>query len=101
MAPRKQPRSTLSKSAKYYRDHPEARKKKAATTSKINKRPDQRKKRSQLVQERRDRGIYGKGGKDVSHEKGGTKLRSPKVNRGNGTNTPGDRRARGSKSKKK
>lgn len=99
MAGKKQPKKSLSKSAKYYRDHPEARKKKQAYDAKLNRRPEQRKKRSQLVAERRKRGIYGKGGKDVSHEKGGTRLRSVKSNRGNSKNTKGDRNARG-KSKK-
>lgn len=97
MAPKKQPRNTLSKSAKYYRDNPEARKKKAATDTKVNQRPEQRKKRTELTRERRKRGIDGKGGGDLSHE--GNKLvrRSVKSNRGNGKNTQGDRNARGKK----
>ena len=47
MAPPKKKRGQLSKSAKYYRDNPEARKKKAATDKKVNARPEQRKKRSE------------------------------------------------------
>jgi hypothetical protein len=88
----------LSRSARYYRDNPEARKKKAATDKKVNARPEQRKKRSQLTQERRKRGIDGKGGGDLSHQKDGSLRReSPAKNRGNGTRTAGDRRARGKK----
>ncbi len=34
MAPPKKPRNQLKSSAKYYRDHPEARRKKAATDKK-------------------------------------------------------------------
>jgi hypothetical protein len=86
----------LSRSARYYRDNPDARKKKAATDKKVNARPEQRKKRSELVKERRKRGIYGKGGDDVSHQKdGSTRMENPSKNRGNGSRTPGDRRARG------
>ena len=48
MAPQKQPKSSLGRSAKYYRENPEARAKKAATDKKINARPEQRAKRSEL-----------------------------------------------------
>lgn len=99
MARKKIPYSQLSKSGKYYRDNPEARKKKAKTDTKINQRPEQRKKRTELKQARRDRGIDGKGGGDLSHERGGLKRRSVKTNRGNKTNTKGDRNARGKKKK--
>jgi len=44
MAPKKK-KGKLSKSAKYYRDHPTARRKKARTDKKINSRPGQKKKR--------------------------------------------------------
>lgn len=89
---------SLSRSAKYYRDNPEARKKKAATDKKVNARPEQRKKRAELVKARRERGIYGKGGDDLSHQKDGSlKRESPSKNRGNGTRTAGDRKARGGK----
>jgi len=59
------------KSAKYYNDNPEAKAKKDAYNKEYNKKPDQRAKRSELVQERRDRGVYGKGGDDMSHTKDG------------------------------
>jgi len=63
--------SDPKRSAKYYRSNPEARRKKAATDKKVNARPEQRKKRSELTTERRRRGIAGKGGKDMSHTKDG------------------------------
>ncbi len=58
-------------SAQYYRDNPEARKKKDEYNKKFNRKEEQREKRSELVQERRERGVYGKGGKDMSHTKDG------------------------------
>jgi len=74
MAPRKQPYSSLSKSAKYYRDNPEARKKKAATDKKVNARPEQRKKRSELSTKNRkyDRkyGRAKRAGRDFDHATG-------------------------------
>lgn len=96
MAPPKK-NGNLSRSAQYYRDHPEARKKKAETDKKINSRPEQRKKRSELVTERRKRGILGKsnGNDDMSHEGGRIVKRSASSNRGNKSNTQGDRNARG------
>ena len=63
------------KSAKYYRENPEARRKKAATDKKVNARPEQRKKRSELSQWRREQGIAGKGGPDGSHTKDGRIVR--------------------------
>lgn len=82
MAPPKKKRSELSKSAKYYRDNPKARKKKAATDKKINARPEQRKKRSELSSRNKkadDRGVNRKG-KDYDHAVG--RYVSVKANRG-------------------
>lgn len=89
----------LSKSAKYYRENPEARAKKAQTDKEINARPEQRKKRSKLVRARRKRGIYGKGGDDVSHTKNGLVMKTPSANRGSKIDTQGDKNARGKKVK--
>jgi hypothetical protein len=69
MAPRKT--ANPKKTAQYYRDNPDARKKKAETDKEFNKKPEQIKKRTELKQERRDRGVDGKGGKDMSHTKDG------------------------------
>lgn len=51
--PKKKPYSQLSKSGKYFRDNPKARKKKNALSKKINERPEQRKKRVELQAKRR------------------------------------------------
>jgi hypothetical protein len=91
----------MKKTAKYYSENPEANAKKLAYQKEYNKKPEQRKKRSELVQERRDRGIYGKGGKDVSHTKNGTVLKTPSENRGSKSDTLGDVKARGGKKKNK
>lgn len=72
MAPRKKKRSELSRTAKYYRDNPGARKRKAATDKKVNARPEQRKKRSEANQARRKAKKAGKNikGKDYDHATG-------------------------------
>ena len=81
MAPRKS--SSPGRSAKYYRSNPEARKKKNAAQRKRNKSAKNRKYRAELNKERRKRGIYGKGGPDMSHKKNGRIVaESPKKNRG-------------------
>jgi hypothetical protein len=97
MAPKKKPYSQLSDSAKYLRKNKKARDKKKKRDTEINKRPEQRAKRSELVKARREKGIYGKGGKDVSHTSSGLKLKSIKANRGSKSDTAGDKKARGKK----
>lgn len=89
----------LSRSAKYYRDNPEARKKKNAYQKKFNKKRSQIEKRVELNRENRKRGTYGNGDKlDVSHMSNGkTRLEHQSNNRGNKTRTKGDRNARGKK----
>ena len=83
MAPKKKPYSQLCDSAKYFRDNPKARKKKDAISKKVNARPEQRAKRSELTTARRKRGIAGKGGGDLHHTKSGRLVRtSVKKNRG-------------------
>lgn len=80
MAPRKS--SSPGRSARYYRSNPEARKKKNAAQRKRNKNAKNRKYRAELNKERRKRGVYGKGGKDMSHTKDGRIVaESPKKNR--------------------
>lgn len=102
MASPKKPYSELSRSAKYYRDNPKARAKKAQTDKKINARPEQRKKRSELSTARRKMKAAGVDlkGKDLHHGKGGKVKAVPmSTNRGNSTSTKGDRKARGRKKK--
>lgn len=69
MAPRKT--DSPRKSAQYYRNNPEAKAKKDATSKKVNDKPEQKEKRRELAAERRKRGVMGKGGKDMSHTKDG------------------------------
>ena len=81
MAPSKA--KSPKKTAQYYNDNPEAKAKKSAYDKEFNKKTEQKEKRSELVQERRDRGVYGKGGKDMSHTKDGKIVaESPSTNRG-------------------
>lgn len=82
MAPKKKPRAALSKSAKYYRDNPKARKKKAATDKGINSRPEQKKKRRESGRKRTAAKASGKNikGKDYDHKQ--KKFISSSKNRG-------------------
>lgn len=82
MAMKKTPYNKLSKSGKYYRDNPGARKKKAALDKKINARPEQKKKRAEAGAARRKAKEAGKNvqGKDFDHAVGG--FVSIKKNRG-------------------
>lgn len=80
MAPRRS--SNPGKSAKYYASNPEARAKKNAAQRKRNKTSANKAYRSELNAERRRRGIYGKGGPDMSHTSSGRMVReSPSKNR--------------------
>jgi hypothetical protein len=58
-----------SRSARYYAKNPKARRKKAATDKKINARPEQRRKRSELVKKNRaaDKRGVNRNGKDYDH----------------------------------
>jgi hypothetical protein len=87
------------KTQRYLDSHPEARKVKAATDKKINSRPDQIKKRTELNKYNREKGTYGNGdGKDASHKNGKiTGFVKAKINRGNSKNSVGDRNSRGKK----
>lgn len=97
MAPPKKDRAELSRSAKYYRDHPEAREKKKKTDAEVNRRPEQRKKRSELSQRNREHdkkhGKSSRAGKDYDHAT--KRYTSSSANRGRKNGTAGDRRARG------
>jgi len=71
-----------SKSAKYYASNPKARAKKKRYDTAYHSTPSRRKYRSELGKARRKRGIYGKGGGDLSHTKSGSLVReSPSKNR--------------------
>lgn len=92
----------LGRTAKYYRDNPEARKKKNEYQKKYNKRKEERKRRSLLVKLNRKMGTEGNGDKkDVSHHSSGRiTLKAQSKNRGDKNDTAGDKRARGKKNKK-
>ena len=72
-----------SKSTNYYKSHASALKIKREYQSEYNKKPSQKKKRTELNAENRKRGTYGNGDKlDVSHKLGGgTKLEGQSKNR--------------------
>lgn len=93
MAPKKKPRNKLSKSAKYYRDNPGARKRKSATDKKINARKEQRKKRSQSNSKRRAARKKGQNIKGKDYDHAVNRFVSSKKNRG--------RRGEGGRRKKK
>ena len=72
----------VKKSQANYRKNPKSKANKAEYDTKYNSTPARKKYRAKLAKERRDRGIMGKGGKDVSHtSKGKTTLESPSKNR--------------------
>lgn len=101
MPQKKKPFSQLSRSGKYYRKNASARKKKAKTDAKVNRRPEQVKKRVESNRARRKAKKAGKNikGKDASHTKNGIVFKSSKANRGSKSDSAGDRRARGRKKK--
>lgn len=82
MPPKRKARASLSKSAKFYRDNPEARRKKAATDKSINARPEQKRKRREAGRARTKAKASGKNieGKDYDHKQG--RFISSKANRG-------------------
>lgn len=80
MAPRRS--KNPGKTARYYRDHPEAAAKKKKYDTKYHSTPQRRAYRARLAKARRAAGVMGKGGKDMSHTKSGKLVReSPKTNR--------------------
>jgi hypothetical protein len=88
----------LSKTAKYYKSNPDARKKHIEYQADYNKKPREVKKRVELTSVNRKRGTYGNGdGLDASHTKRGIIMQKASINRGSKTAMPGDRRARGKK----
>jgi hypothetical protein len=96
MAPKKQPKSELWKTAIYYRNNPKARVKKKVTDTIINARSEQRKKRSELSTLRKKyKNSWKKiNWKDLSHTKNGIILKSIKSNRGSKNDSEWDRNSR-------
>ena len=90
----------LGRTAKFYRDNPEARKKRLAYQKRYNARKAQIKRRVENNRENREEGTYGNHDKkDVSHKGNKIVLEAQSKNRASKTNTPGDKRARGKKGK--
>lgn len=101
MPPKKKPYSELSDSAKYFRNNPKARKRKNAISKKVNERPEQRKKRSELQAKRRAAKKRGVDTSKSDYDHAAGRRVSVKKNRGRKSGTKGDRNARGKGSKKK
>lgn len=71
-----------SKSAKYFREHPEAKAKKDAYNTEYHKTGERKKYRAKLNKANRSAGTYGNGdGKDMSHGKDGLKKEKQSTNR--------------------
>ena len=80
----RQPVANPGKTARYYKRKPKAAAKKNAYMRSYNKSPSRIRYRAKLNKARRDRGIYGKGGGDMSHDsKGNLARQSVKSNRAN------------------
>lgn len=73
---------TLSKSAKYFRDNPEARKKKQAATAILNKKPEAVKKRVESNAKQREAKAAGKDVKGKHYDHAVGKFVDAKVNMG-------------------
>lgn len=94
-----------SRSAQYYRTHPKARAKKKEYDTKFNQKKEQVEKRVELKRENAEHDKkYGKAsrkGKDLSHTSHGLVYKSVSANRGSKSDSPGDKRARGGKGRRK
>jgi hypothetical protein len=90
----------MGKTKEYYDNNPEAYAKKLKYQKEYNKKPEERKRRGELVKINRDKGTYGNGdGLDASHTKKGIVMKKASKNRASKTDMPGDRRTRGGKKK--
>lgn len=89
------------RTAKYYANNPDARKKRLEYQREYNKQDREVKKRVELNKANRKSHKNGTtkvgDGKDQSHTKNGLVLKPQSVNRGSAKDSPGDRRARGGK----
>ncbi len=90
--------ATTKSSKEYYDANPKSKEKKKAYRKKYNAKPENVKKRAELVKINRKAGTYGNGdGKDASHTKNGIVMKKASVNRASKTDSPGDVRSRGGK----
>ena len=68
--------------SEYYKENPKAADQHRSYMRDYNKKPGKSKYRSELNKARRKRGIYGKGGGDLSHDRNGAlKIENPSRNR--------------------
>ena len=82
MAREKLPRNKLSRTARFYRDNPDADEKHKQTSLKAAKKPARKKKNAETRAYRRANGLEGKGGPDVHHTSNGKlKIMSASKNR--------------------
>jgi hypothetical protein len=90
------------KTATYYKENPEARKKRNDYQKQYNKSDKQVAKRVELNRENRKRGTYGnKDGMDLSHTKRGFVMKKASENRGDTNDMSGDKKSRGKNERKK
>ena len=86
----------LGKTAQYYKENPEANKKRLRYQAEYNKKPREVAKRMERNKENRRRGTYADhDGNDLSHTKRGYVMKKASLNRGDKDDMPGDKRARG------
>lgn len=89
----------VSESARYYQEHPLARKRKAMYDTRFESSPTQKAKRRELARHNaaydKKYGAASRKGMDASHTRSGIRYKPSSVNRGSKTDMAGDRRARG------
>ena len=81
MARDKLPYNKLSRTAKFYRNNPDADVKHKASSLAAAKKPARKKKNAETRKYRRNNGLEGKGGPDVHHSKNGLMTISARKNR--------------------
>ena len=81
MAREKLPYNKLGRTAKFYRNNPEADEKHKASSMKAAKKPARKKKNAETRKYRRNNGLEGKGGPDVHHGPNGLMTISARKNR--------------------
>ena len=82
MAPQKS--SNPGRTARFYRKNKDSYRKKLAAQTKTNGSENQKAYRRELAAERRKRGVMGKGGNDMCHERGKLRPCNAKRNRAKG-----------------
>ena len=88
-----------SRTAKFYQENPEARKKRDEYNKEYHSTPARKKYRTILQAINREKGTHGNGDMLDAYHKGGkiVGFKSQSKNRGSKSDSPGDKRARGGK----